>query len=180
MMRASKRERYQVEYKVVRIDRGPVESLEVVMVVTQEIRIEDERIPERARTTRAKESNTAKPSEPFVGAEGSDAKQGRERDWIERVTALVDFSRAPTLTQASASRDQTSRRYQALGRNVVSRTNGEVKGERGLNENPDQAQGSQRKGVPERLNMTPRTVILLSFFRLPFRRLIDSAYSVLP
>lgn len=86
----------------------------------------------------------------------------------ERVTALVDFSRAPTLTQASASRDQTSRRYQALGRNVVSRTNGEVKGERGLNENPDQAQGSQRKGVPERLNMTPRIVILLSFFRFPF------------
>lgn len=122
----------------------------------------------RARTTRAKESNTAKPSEPSVGVEESDAKQGRERDWIERVTALVDFSRAPTLTQASASRDQTSRRYQALGRNVVSRTNGEVKEERGLDENPNQAQGSQREGVSGRLNMTPRIVVLLSFFRLPF------------
>ena len=52
------------------------------MLVTQEIRIEDGRIPKRARTTRAKESNTAKPSEPFVGVEGSDTKQGRERDWI--------------------------------------------------------------------------------------------------
>ena len=100
-----------------------------VVVVTREIRIEDGKDSRKEHARRGqKESNTAKPSEPFVGVERSDAKQGRERDWIERVTALVDFSRAPTLTQASASRDQTSRRYQALGRNVVSRTTGEVKG----------------------------------------------------
>ena len=138
-------------------------------MVTREIRIEDGKDSRKEHARRGqKESNTAKPSEPFVGVERSDAKQGRERDWIERVTALVDFSRAPTLTQSSASRDQTSRRYQALGRNVVSRTNGEVKGERRLDENPNQAQGIQREEVSGRLNMTPRIV-----FQLPFSSQTD-------
>lgn len=144
-----------------------------MMVVTQEIRIEDERIPERARTTRAKESNTAKPSEPFVGVEGSDAKQGRERGWIGGKRASHSPSRLLESTHTNAgvrqSRSNQSKIPSAWQKCCV-QDKRRSQGERGLNENTDQAQGSQRKGVPERLNMTPRIVILLSFFRLPFSR----------
>lgn len=50
--------------------------------------------------------------------DASDAKQGRERKGSDRVTALASFSRAPTLTQVSASRDQPHQEFQ-LGRNAV-------------------------------------------------------------
>lgn len=100
------------------------------------------------------------PNNPLAKREATRSKRGKGIG--SRVTALVDFSRAATLTQASASRGQTNRRYQALGRYAVSKTNGEVKGEKGLDENPNQAQGGQR------LNMTPRIAIRLNFFGLPF------------
>lgn len=50
---------------------------------------------------------------PSVRSE-SDAKQGRKRKGSDRVSALVSFSRAPTLTQVSASRGQSTPKDSSL------------------------------------------------------------------
>lgn len=86
--------------------------------VIQEHERTNGRIPEKHNAT----MESVQSRIPWIARQAvrdaSDAKQGRKRKGSDRVTALVSFSRAPTLTQVSASRDQPDQESQ-LGRNAV-------------------------------------------------------------